>query len=203
MRQIVEISGVGQVLAASCAEKGFRTVEDIAAAKVADLVAVPGVSIIRANQLIQAAQTLLRNASQPETIVADNDSGASEADTFPLTGTTPPRTARVTNGAGDQIDSAKSSNVVSVLPREATSSAKSGPAQRDDVKTKKKKTAKTAKKKRTDKEREKKKDVRKKSKKKKKGANLKGQTKSKKSKKTKGGKKAKSRREKRKSEKSK
>lgn len=193
MRQIVEIAGVGRVLAAACAEKGFRSVEDIAAAKVIDLVAVPGVSTIRANQLIQAAQSLLSNASQPA--------------------------ARITNGAGDQAETAQSADDVSASPETPASSMKTDtapkpiipvetanarlqqtdPARRNDAKKKKKQKAKAAKTKRAEQKRENKKSVVKKSKKKNNNEKYKNKKKSKKNKKKESKKKTKSRKNKGKS----
>ena len=68
MPEIVEIKGVGPVLAKACAGKGYSSVEKIAAAIVADLAAVPGVSEIRAEQLIGAAKSLLNGASQKNAV---------------------------------------------------------------------------------------------------------------------------------------
>ena len=65
MPEIVEIKGVGPVLAKACAENGYVSVEKIAAAMVAEFVAVPGVSEARARQLIDAAKVLLNGASSP------------------------------------------------------------------------------------------------------------------------------------------
>ena len=63
MPEIVAIKGVGPVLAKACIEQGYGSVEKIAAAMVVELVAVPGVSEIRANQLIDAAKSLLNGGS--------------------------------------------------------------------------------------------------------------------------------------------
>ena len=63
MRKMVEIKGVGEALAMACAEKGYRSVQDIAEATVAELATVPGVSRVRAEQLIDSAQLLLDGAS--------------------------------------------------------------------------------------------------------------------------------------------
>lgn len=182
MRQIVEITGVGEVLAAACAEKGFRSVEDIAMAKVADLVAVPGVSIIRANQLIQAAQGLLRNASQPDAVRAGDDAVTPSADTHPQEGDVSPPAARITNGAGDQAGSTQSADKVSASSQTAASSMRTtekpkpvAPAKaanasleqtesthRETAGKKKKQESKTSKKKRTGKIRQSKKSTEKK-----------------------------------------
>lgn len=67
MRKLDEINGIGQVLADTCIEKGYRSVEDIAKATVDGLATVPGVSRTRAKQLIDSAKLLLNGASQPET----------------------------------------------------------------------------------------------------------------------------------------
>lgn len=223
MRQIVELAGVGQVLAAACADKGFRSVEDIAAAKVADLVAVPGVSTIRANQLIQAAQGLLRDASQPPAIRAGDDVAISSADGNSQKGIVSPPAAPVTNGAGDQADFAQSAGDISATSQPAASSTRTdaesrpvvsvktanaplegtGPVHRDDVKTKKKQKTKSAKKKRGEKRHENKKSSVKKSKKKNKNPKSKTEKKSKKNKKNQISKKTKPRQKKKKSGKSK
>ena len=70
MSEIVEIKGVGPVLAKACAGKGYGSVEKIAAAMVVELVAVPGVSEVRAKQLIDAAKTLLNGGSMETAVVA-------------------------------------------------------------------------------------------------------------------------------------
>ena len=69
MPEIVDIKGVGPVLAKACIEQGYGSVEKIAAAMVVELVAVPGVSEIRASQLIDAAKSLL-NGGLPATAVS-------------------------------------------------------------------------------------------------------------------------------------
>lgn len=63
MPEIVEIKGVGPVLAKACIGNGYGSVEKIAAATVVDLVVVPGVSETKAEQLIGAAKSLLNCAS--------------------------------------------------------------------------------------------------------------------------------------------
>ena len=70
MHEIVEIKGVGPVLAKACAGKGYGSVEKIATAMVVELVAVPGVSEVRAKQLIDAAKTLLNGGSMESAVVA-------------------------------------------------------------------------------------------------------------------------------------
>lgn len=69
MSEIVEIKGVGPVLAKACAVKGYGSVEKIATAMVVELVAVPGVSEVRAKQLIDAAKTLLNGGSMEGAVV--------------------------------------------------------------------------------------------------------------------------------------
>ena len=59
MPEIVEIKGIGPVLAKDCVANGYGSVEKIATAKVAEFIVVPGVSEVRAEQLIGAARTLL------------------------------------------------------------------------------------------------------------------------------------------------
>lgn len=200
MRRIVEISGVGQVLAAACAEKGFRTVEDVASAKVADLIAVPGVSTIRANQLIQAAQGLLRSSSRPEVIHAD----PSQAAMPPHKGNASQPVARVTNGAGDQSEAAQPRGDLSVLTPVTVSSAKVAPTRQDTAnKKKKEQKTKAAEKKRSKKGSKTKNRTDKKSKSEKKNKDPKKGKKSKKNNKNKIGKKVKARRNKKKSGKNK
>ena len=66
MHKLVEIKGVGEVLARAFAEKGFHRVEDIADATEADLVKVSGVSTVRAVHLIRSAKSLLADGAAPE-----------------------------------------------------------------------------------------------------------------------------------------
>lgn len=80
MPEITEIKGVGPVLAKACVGNGYGSVEEIAAAMVGELVAVPGVSEIRAKQLIGAAQTLL-NGGSPASAVPSADAKP-EAEAF-------------------------------------------------------------------------------------------------------------------------
>ncbi len=195
MRPIVEISGVGQVLAAACAEKGFRTVEDIASAKVADLVAVPGVSTIRANQLIQAAQGLLHCSSRPDAVRAR----PSQANMPRHEGNASQPVPPVTNGVGDQSGSAQSSGELSALPSVTVSVTKAAPTRQDTAKKKKKQKTKAAEKKRSEKGAQTKKRADKKTKNKDKAKGQKKGKKSKKNNKNKVGKKSKSRRNKKKS----
>lgn len=63
MPEIVDIKGVGPVLAKACIERGYGSIEKIAGAGILELVAVPGVSETRAKQLIDAAKLLLNGAS--------------------------------------------------------------------------------------------------------------------------------------------
>ncbi len=58
MAEIIDIKGVGPVLAKACADKGYNNVREIAAAMLNDLVAGPGVSEARAKLLIGSAQAL-------------------------------------------------------------------------------------------------------------------------------------------------
>ena len=84
MPEIVEIKGVGPVLAKACMERGFESVQMIATATVAELATISGVGEARAQTLIDAAQTLLDGmpASQavnsvnatPDTVRAGNKS---------------------------------------------------------------------------------------------------------------------------------
>ena len=69
MRKLVEIKGIGEVLATAFTEKGFHSVQDIAEATETELATVSGVSTIRAAQLIDSAQTLLTAGAQSESAV--------------------------------------------------------------------------------------------------------------------------------------
>ena len=75
MPELVELKGVGPVLAKACAERGYESVETIAAAKADDLVVVRGISPARAQMLIEAARTLLNGGSATEATVADVGGG--------------------------------------------------------------------------------------------------------------------------------
>ncbi len=63
MPEIVDIKGVGPVLAKACIEQGYGSVEKIAGAKVMEFVIVPGVSEVRAKLLIEEAKLLLNGAA--------------------------------------------------------------------------------------------------------------------------------------------
>jgi len=83
--EIVEIKGVGPVLAKACASEGYGSVEKIAGAMVVELVAVPGVSDVRAKQLIDSANSLLNGGSSARaefdasTTAAPDDTGVGKA----------------------------------------------------------------------------------------------------------------------------
>ena len=72
MPKLIDLNGVGPVLANACVEHGYRSVEDIAAARESELVAVPGVSSIRAKQLIEGAKVLLNGGVPPATTTDTN-----------------------------------------------------------------------------------------------------------------------------------
>lgn len=65
MAEIIDIKGVGPVLAKACVDNGYSSVRKIATAMLNDLVVVPGVNEARAKLLIDAAQALL--GEQPAT----------------------------------------------------------------------------------------------------------------------------------------
>ena len=75
MPALVEIKGVGPVLAKACAEKGFGSAADIAAAKVGDLAAVPGISEARASLLIEAAKAVLADPPAAPAAKSKKDAG--------------------------------------------------------------------------------------------------------------------------------
>lgn len=63
MHKITEIKGIGPALAKACVSQGYESVEKIAAADVADIETVRGVSEKKAGQLIDSAKSLLNGAS--------------------------------------------------------------------------------------------------------------------------------------------
>ncbi len=65
MAEIIDIKGVGPVLAKACTDNGYGSIGKIATAMLSDLVAVPGVSEAKAKILIGAAQALLRDQPSP------------------------------------------------------------------------------------------------------------------------------------------
>lgn len=65
MPELTAIKGVGPVLAKACAENGYDRVEQIAAAMLHDLIAVPGISEAKAKLVIAAAQDLLQEEPAP------------------------------------------------------------------------------------------------------------------------------------------
>ena len=72
MPELVEIKGVGPVLAAECAVAGFGSVEKIAGAKANELATVRGVGVVRAKSMISAAQSLLDSSSLATTAMPKN-----------------------------------------------------------------------------------------------------------------------------------
>ena len=76
MPKIVELKGIGPVLAKACAQHGYGSVESIAAAKIGEFVLVPGISHIRAQHLIEAARSLLDGKPAPEAVTADAGAGS-------------------------------------------------------------------------------------------------------------------------------
>jgi len=73
MLDITAIKGVGPILAKACADQGYRNAENIASATVADLKIVAGVKDARARQLIDAAKSLLRDASPADAATPAKD----------------------------------------------------------------------------------------------------------------------------------
>ncbi|MDH3664539.1 MAG: helix-hairpin-helix domain-containing protein [Alphaproteobacteria bacterium] len=63
MAELIEIKGVGPVLAKACVRNGYGGVDQLAAAMPDELVVVPGISDAKAKLLIAAAQALLGEAS--------------------------------------------------------------------------------------------------------------------------------------------
>ena len=64
-KAIVDVKGIGPASAALLIERGIRTVEDMAAATIAQLTAVQGFSDIRAARVIEEAKTLLAMKEKP------------------------------------------------------------------------------------------------------------------------------------------
>lgn len=79
MRKIIEIKGVGPVMAVACSDKGYHSIEDIAEASVAGLSTVPGVGRIRAKELIDSAQMLLNDAPPSEIMPLKNGTDKDKA----------------------------------------------------------------------------------------------------------------------------
>ncbi len=65
MSKLIDLNGVGPVLANACIEHGYRSVADIAAAREDELVIVPGISNARARVLIDGAKALLNGGVPP------------------------------------------------------------------------------------------------------------------------------------------
>lgn len=65
MAEIIEIKGVGPVLAKAFTDNGYGSIRKIATAMLSDLVAVPGISEAKAKILIGAAQALLDDQPSP------------------------------------------------------------------------------------------------------------------------------------------
>lgn len=76
MPEIVELKGIGPVLAKACAKHGYGSVETIAAAKLGEFVLVPGISHVRAQHLIEAARSLLDGGPAAEAVTADAGAGS-------------------------------------------------------------------------------------------------------------------------------
>lgn len=65
MIEIIEIRGIGPVLAKACADSGYASVREIAAALSSELMTVHGVSEAKARRLIDAAKALLADQPAP------------------------------------------------------------------------------------------------------------------------------------------
>ncbi len=86
MPKLIDLNGVGPVLANACVEHGYRSVEDIAAARESEFVVVPGVSNTRARQLIQGAKALLNGCMPPADATVTNASAERKAQDSPTEG---------------------------------------------------------------------------------------------------------------------
>lgn len=86
MPKLIDLNGVGPVLANACIEHGYRSVEDIAAARESEFVVVPGVSNIRARQLIQEAKALLNGGVPPADATVTNASAERKTQDSPTEG---------------------------------------------------------------------------------------------------------------------
>jgi transcription termination factor NusA len=64
-KAIVDVKGIGPASAALLIQKGIRTVEDLAAATIAQLTVVQGFSDIRAARVIEEAKALLAMKEKP------------------------------------------------------------------------------------------------------------------------------------------
>jgi len=65
MSTITDIKGIGPVLAKACAQKGFATVQKIAAATPVAFATVPGISEARGRAMINLAKLLLKTGGGP------------------------------------------------------------------------------------------------------------------------------------------
>jgi len=65
MSAVTEIKGIGPVLAAACAKKGFTTVQKIAATTPEAFATVPGISEARGRAMINLANLLLKANKTP------------------------------------------------------------------------------------------------------------------------------------------
>ena len=83
MKSLKEIRGIGPQATKKLIEHGFKDIEAIAGAAVADLAAVPGFSVARAEKTIEAAKVLMSSrqaapASEKSTELYSQDESISE-----------------------------------------------------------------------------------------------------------------------------
>ncbi len=76
---ILKIKGIGQASAATLAEFGFKTAEDVAVAKVEQLGMVPGFAVIRAKRTIADALSLLGDSAEASTKTDDSGQQGKQA----------------------------------------------------------------------------------------------------------------------------
>ena len=87
MLKLDELKGVGPALVSACAEKGYRSVEDVAEAAVDELASVSGVGEIRAKELISSAKLLLDESQPDRAVSAQGTTG--KVETQPCSAQTP------------------------------------------------------------------------------------------------------------------
>ena len=78
MPKLIDVKGIGPVLAKACAANGFGSVEKIAKAKDTEFSSVPGVSEARAAVIIEAAMALLETSGSTASNAGTEDKTTSK-----------------------------------------------------------------------------------------------------------------------------
>lgn len=74
-KSLLQLSGVGEKLATTFYEMGFRSAEDIAKAEVADLASIKGISERKAGDLIQEATGYVQSLESDKEKASDDEKG--------------------------------------------------------------------------------------------------------------------------------